>query len=92
MAVDDGLAMRDARKALRRFWEYKLPLAGDEVAALATDTPRDSGILDTLLLSSVATQLMSADEVEAGGRRLRVRRTSRQGRELRHERALVCRH
>jgi hypothetical protein len=34
---------------------------------------------DASLFSSVARQLMSADEVEVGGRRLRVRRTSRQG-------------
>ena len=42
-----GLQSGDARKALRKFWEYRLPLAGDEVAALAMDTPRDSGMLDT---------------------------------------------
>lgn len=39
-------------------------------------------MLDTSLLSPLAKQMMSADKVEAGGRRLRVRRTSRQGREL----------
>jgi len=33
-------------------------------------------MLETPLLSSVATQLMSADEVEVEGHRLRVRRTS----------------
>jgi hypothetical protein len=36
-------------------------------------------MLDTLLLGSVAKQLMTADEVEVEGRRLPVRRTSRQG-------------
>ncbi len=36
-------------------------------------------MLDTSLLSSVARQMMSADEVEAEGKRLPVRRTSRQG-------------
>ena len=36
-------------------------------------------MLDTLLLSSIAKQLMSADEVEVEGKRLPVRRTSRQG-------------
>lgn len=34
---------------------------------------------DTSLLSSVARQLMSADEVEVEGKRLPVRRTSKQG-------------
>ena len=34
---------------------------------------------DTSLLSSVARQLLSADEVEVQGRRLPVRRTSKQG-------------
>jgi hypothetical protein len=36
-------------------------------------------MLDTLLLSSIARQMMSADEVEVEGKRLHVRRTSRQG-------------
>ena len=36
-------------------------------------------MLDTSLLSSVAKQMMSADEVEVEGKRLPVRRTSRQG-------------
>jgi hypothetical protein len=36
-------------------------------------------MLDTSLLSSIARQLMTADEVEVEGRRLPVRRTSRQG-------------
>jgi hypothetical protein len=36
-------------------------------------------MMDTSLLSSVAKQLMSADEVEVGGKRLPVRRTSKQG-------------
>ena len=36
-------------------------------------------MLDTSLLSSVAKQMMSADEVEMEGRRLPVRRTSKQG-------------
>ena len=36
-------------------------------------------MLDTSLLSSVARQLLSADEVEVGGKRLPVRRTSKQG-------------
>jgi hypothetical protein len=36
-------------------------------------------MLDTPLLSSIARQLMSADEVELEGKRLPVRRTSRQG-------------
>ena len=36
-------------------------------------------MLDTLLLSSIARQLMSADEVEVEGKRLTVRRTSKQG-------------
>jgi hypothetical protein len=36
-------------------------------------------MLDTLLLSSIARQLISADEVEVEGKRLPVRRTSRQG-------------
>jgi hypothetical protein len=36
-------------------------------------------MLDTRLLGSIARQLMSADEVEAEGRRLRVRHTSKQG-------------
>jgi hypothetical protein len=35
-------------------------------------------MLDTSLLSSIARQLMAADEVEAEGKRLPVRRTSRQ--------------
>jgi len=34
---------------------------------------------DTTLLSAVARQMMSADEVDVGGRRFPVRRTSRQG-------------
>jgi len=36
-------------------------------------------ILDKLLLSSVARQLMSADEVEIERKRLAIRRASRQG-------------
>jgi hypothetical protein len=36
-------------------------------------------MLDTSLLSSIARQLMAADEVEAEGKRLPVRRTSKQG-------------
>ena len=36
-------------------------------------------MLDTALLSNIAKQLMGGDEVEVGGRRLPVRRTSRQG-------------
>jgi hypothetical protein len=36
-------------------------------------------MLDTSLLSSVAKQLLSADEVDVMGKRLAVRRTSRQG-------------
>ena len=36
-------------------------------------------MLDTSLLSSIARQLLSADEVEVGGKRLPVRRTSKQG-------------
>ena len=36
-------------------------------------------MLDTSLLSSIAKQLMSANEVEVEGKRLPVRRTSRQG-------------
>ena len=36
-------------------------------------------MLDTSLLSSIAKQLMSAEEVETGGKRLPVRRTSKQG-------------
>ena len=36
-------------------------------------------MLDTTLLSSVAKQMMSADEVEVEGKRLPVRRTSKQG-------------
>ena len=36
-------------------------------------------MLDTSLLSSIARQMMSADEVVVEGRRLPVRRTSRQG-------------
>jgi hypothetical protein len=36
-------------------------------------------MLDTSLLSSIAKQMMSADEVEVEGRRLPVRRTSKQG-------------
>lgn len=36
-------------------------------------------MLDTLLLSSIAKQLMSAGEVEVMGKRLAVRRTSKQG-------------
>jgi len=36
-------------------------------------------MLDSTLLGSIARQLMSADEVEAEGRRLRVRHTSKQG-------------
>ncbi len=36
-------------------------------------------MLDTTLLSSVAKEMMSADEVEMEGKRLPVRRTSRQG-------------
>ena len=35
-------------------------------------------MLDTTLLGSVARQMMSGDEVELEGRRLPVRRTSRQ--------------
>jgi hypothetical protein len=35
-------------------------------------------MLDTSLLSSIATQLMTSDEVEVTGKRLPVRRTSRQ--------------
>ena len=35
--------------------------------------------MDTSLLSSIAKQLMSADEVEVEGKRLPVRRTSKQG-------------
>ena len=38
--------------------------------------PWDWDMLDTLLLSSIARQLMSADEVEVEARRLPVRRTS----------------
>lgn len=34
---------------------------------------------DTSLLSSIATQLMSGKEVDVNGKRLAVRRTSRQG-------------
>jgi hypothetical protein len=36
-------------------------------------------MLDTPLLSSIAKQLMSADEVQVEGKRLPARRTSRQG-------------
>ena len=36
-------------------------------------------MLDTSLLSSIAKQLMTAEEIEVGGKRLPVRRTSRQG-------------
>ena len=36
-------------------------------------------MLDTMLLSSVAEQLMNADAVEVEGNRLPVRRTSKQG-------------
>jgi hypothetical protein len=36
-------------------------------------------MLDTSLLSSIASQLMGADEVEVEGKRIPVRRTSRQG-------------
>ena len=36
-------------------------------------------MLDTSLLGSIAKQMMSADEVEVGGKRLPVRRTSEQG-------------
>ena len=36
-------------------------------------------MLDTLLLSSIAKQLLSADEVEIEGKRLPVCRTSKQG-------------
>lgn len=36
-------------------------------------------MLDTLLLSSIARQMMGAEEVEIGSKRLPVRRTSRQG-------------
>jgi hypothetical protein len=36
-------------------------------------------MLDTSLLSSIAKQMMSADEVEIEGKRLPVRRTSKQG-------------
>jgi hypothetical protein len=36
-------------------------------------------MLDTHLLSSIAKQLMTADEVEVMGKRLPVRRTSRRG-------------
>ena len=36
-------------------------------------------MLDASLLSSVARQMMSADEVEVEGKRLPVRRTSKQG-------------
>jgi hypothetical protein len=36
-------------------------------------------MLDTLLLGSIAKQIMSNDEVEVEGRRLPVRRTSKQG-------------
>jgi hypothetical protein len=36
-------------------------------------------MLDTSLLSSVARQMMTGDEVEIEGKRLRVGRTSRQG-------------
>ncbi len=36
-------------------------------------------MLDTTLLSTIARQLMSADEVEVEGKRLPVRRTSKQG-------------
>ena len=36
-------------------------------------------MLDTLLLRSIARQLMTADEVEVEGKRLPVRRTSKQG-------------
>jgi hypothetical protein len=36
-------------------------------------------MLDTSLLSSIARQLMTADEVEIEGKRLPVRRTSKQG-------------
>ena len=36
-------------------------------------------MLDTTLLGSIARQLMSADEVEVEGRRLRVRHTGKQG-------------
>ena len=36
-------------------------------------------MLDTSLLGSVARQMMGGDEVELEGRRLAVRRTSRQG-------------
>jgi len=36
-------------------------------------------MLDTLLLSSIAKQLLSGDEVEVKGKRLPVRRTSKQG-------------
>ena len=36
-------------------------------------------MLDTSLLSSIAKQLMTSDEVEVEGKRHRVRRTTRQG-------------
>jgi len=36
-------------------------------------------MVDTSLLSSIAKQMMTADEVEVGGERLPVRRTSKQG-------------
>jgi hypothetical protein len=36
-------------------------------------------MLDTALLSNIARQMMGSNEVEVGGRRLPVRRTSRQG-------------
>ena len=36
-------------------------------------------MLDTLLLSAIARQLMTANEVDVGGKRLPVRRTSKQG-------------
>jgi hypothetical protein len=40
---------------------------------------RNRNMLDTSLLSSIARQLMSAAEVEVEGKRLPVRRTSKQG-------------
>ena len=41
--------------------------------------PRDWDMLDTSLLSSIAKQLMSAEEVEVEGKRLPVRGTSNRG-------------
>ena len=57
MAVDDGLLTPRCKEGRQVFWEYRRACEG--CAALATNTPSDSQMLDTSLLKLTVVALGS---------------------------------